>query len=184
VLTEGVLTDGVLIRDTARRLARDAWIERRLFEVLGAWSTDCPEPEVARLLAEQSHHHAWHASLLEERQPVLHDLAADELAPPASVVALLDALAAPSGTIERLTGLVRVVVPELLAGYEEQLAMANPVADAPVTRVLLLVVADEQEDWRAAVGVLRRMLRTERDVMGAAAHQSQLDGLLLLTRRD
>jgi len=177
-----VLTDGVLIRDTARQLARDAWIERRLFEILGAWSADCPEPDAARLLAEQSHHHAWHASLLEERQPVLHDLGADELAPPASLVALLDAVAAPTRTIERLTGLVRVVVPELLAGYEERLAVANPVADAPVARVLRLVVADEQEDWRAAVGVLRSMLRTEGDVVGATAQQSNLEGLLLRSR--
>lgn len=169
----------MFLRETARRLTRAAWLERRLFEIVGQWSADCPDADVARLFAVQSPHHAWRAALLEEHIPVLHDVPAEELAPSASLVAFTDAVAASTGTLERLAGLTRVVLPELLGSYEEHLTLATEVADAPVLRVLRLVVIDEQDDWRVAVTVLRSKLRAERDVVGVATHQSQLEGLLL-----
>jgi hypothetical protein len=169
----------VLIRDTARRLAHHAWVERRLFEVVGGWAANTSDGDVARVLGAQSYHHAWRASLFEERVPLLHDLDPGELEAPASLVAFLDAAAAPTDVLERLVGLVRVVVPDLVARYEEDLAAASPVADAPVIRALRLALADAQEDWRAALVLLRSRLRTEGDVVRAAAHQSALERLLL-----
>lgn len=169
----------MLIRDTARHLARHAWVERRLFEIVGGWAADTTDGDAARVLGAASHHHAWRASLLEEQVPLLHDLDPSQLEASASLVAFLDAVAAPADVLERLVGLVRVVVPDLVAGYEEDLAASSAVADAPVIRALRLVLADEQEDWRAALVLLRSHLRTEGDVVRAAAHQSALERLLL-----
>ncbi|MCU1375776.1 MAG: hypothetical protein JWO68_3062 [Actinomycetia bacterium] len=170
----------MLIRDAARFLAHHAWVERRLFEVVGGWSADTTDGDVARVLAAQSHHHAWHASLFEERVPLLHDLDASELEVPVALVTFVDAVAASGDDVERLVALARLVVPELLSRYQALLDTASPVADAPVARALRLVVTDEQEDWRAALALLRSHLRTEGDVVRAAAHQSKLERLLLI----
>ena len=169
----------MLIRETARRLARHRYVERRLFEVVGAWATDADEAEVVALLTAQAHHHAWHASLWEERLPVLHDQPSEELVPPVGLVTLLDAVAAPAELLERLVGLVRVVLPELLAGYQADVDAAVPVADGPMVRALRLVIDDEQQDWRAAASLLRSLVRGEEQVERAAAHQLRLERLLL-----
>jgi len=169
----------VLIRDTVRRLARRRWAERRLFEVLGGWSLDCPEPDVARHLAAQAHHHAWHASLWDERLPLLHDGDPADVVPPGELVALYDGMAAPRDTLERLVGLARVVLPALLAGYDADRAAATPVADAPVLRALGLVITDVENDWRATTTFLGSLVRTGAEEERAAAHQLRLEQLAL-----
>lgn len=172
----------MLIRDVARRLADHRHVERRLFEVVGAWALDAP-PRVAPLLAAASHHHAWHASLFDERVPVLHDQPAAELVAPAELDALLDAVAAPAELLERLVGLVRVVLPDQLARYQSDLDAASAVTDAPVARALRLVVEDVSTDWRAAAVVLRSLVVDEEAVERAAAHQLRLERLLLAAGR-
>lgn len=170
----------MLIREAAVRVARHHWVEQRLFQVLGTWSlaTDDVDVDVAMAWAAQSHHHAWHASLWEERLPVLHDLGPDQLGPSPALVALLDAFAEPIGVIERLVGVTRVVVPDLLAHYDADRSAATAVADAPMLRALALVIADEQADLRASVVLLTERLRNQDDVARATAHQSYLEHLL------
>jgi hypothetical protein len=166
----------VLIRDTARSLAHLAWVERRLFEVVGGWVVGTADGEVAAHLAAASMHHGWRASLLEERVPVLHDVDPSELDPPASLVAGLDAVAASADDLERLVALAQVVGPRLVVQHRALLAAATEVADAPVARALRLVVVDEEEDQRAAGVLLSPRLD---DGVRAAAHRSNLEGLLL-----
>jgi hypothetical protein len=166
----------VLIRDTARSLAHLAWVERRLFEVVGAWVVGTADGEVAALFAARSMHHGWRASLLEAQVPVLHDLDPVELAPPATTVDLLGAVAASADDLERLVALAQVVGPHLVARHEALLRAATPVADGPVARVLRLVVVDEQDDQRAAELLLSSRLRD--DGARAAAHRSALERLL------
>jgi hypothetical protein len=166
----------VLIRDTARRLAHLAWVERRLFEVVGAWVVGTADGEVAALFAARSMHHGWRASLLEEQVPVLHDLDPAELAPPDAFVHLLDAVAASADDRERLVALAHVVGPHLAARHQALLGDATPVADGPMARVLRLVVVDEQDDQRAAELLLSS--RFGDDDVRAAAHRSALERLL------
>ena len=168
----------MLIRETARRLAGHRWIERRLFECTGAWVKAEAHAPLTRLLAAESHHHAWRASMWDGLVPVLHDLDPTELEPPPADVALLDALAVTSGSVERLTGLARVVLPHVLRRYDDDLASATEVADAPVVRVLRLVSADARDDWRATDELLRSSLGAEDDAGRSAAHQSELERLL------
>lgn len=172
----------MLIRETARALARDVYVERRLFEMLGGWSIDAPDADAAALFGALSRHHGWRAQLLAELQPVLHDLDGATLAPSDAFAAYLDAAAAPSVTAVRLSGLVEVVLPERLDTYAERLRSANDVADAPVVRALGLVTTDGQADWRAASAVLRSLVRSESDASAEAAHQSKLTDLLAQVR--
>jgi hypothetical protein len=166
----------VLIRDAARLLARHAWVERRLFEVVGGWAADTTDGEVAGAFAALSHHCAWHAELLEARGPLLHDVERAPASP--ELVAYLDAVAASADDDERLVALVRVVLPDQLAQYEALLTSTTPVSDAPVIRAVRLVVADEQDDWRATGLLLRSRPTTDGDRLRLATHQSNLDLLL------
>jgi hypothetical protein len=168
----------VLIRDAARTLARHAWLERRLFEVVGGWVAGTADGEVAAVLAATSVHHGWHATLFEERVPLLHDLEPSELEPPAALVRYVDGVAASSGDLERLVAVADVVLPERIARYEALLAGASPVSDAPVARALRLVLTDEQDDRWTAAEVLLPRLREEGDGVRAAAHRSALERLL------
>ena len=168
----------MLIREQALRIARHRGAERRLFEIVGAWSIDERNADVSRFFAAAARHHAWRASMWEELQPVLHDVDADTFEMPAAVVAAFDAIATSSTTAERLAAVGAVVLPAIVARYEHDLA-ADPVADAPVIRVLRLVVSDAKEDWQAAALLQRSVVRTEEDIDRAAAHQSRLEVLLL-----
>jgi hypothetical protein len=169
----------MLIVDAARQLARDVHRERRLFEILGAWSSDATDTDAVRLFAVQSRHQAeWFAALA----PVLHDVDDAALAPPAALVDYLAAVAAPASDATRLVSLVEVVLPELLAGHEAALAAANECADGPVERVRRRVLLGMQEDWRAATQVLHGGRWSGHDVEGSAAHRSVLQTLARAAR--
>lgn len=135
------------IDDTARAIARARWLELRCFEILGGWVSSTPEPEVKLVFARQSHHHAWHAELFERVRPVASglDVAHHDEADPRwrGVLAELEAL---TTTADRLAGAFLVLLPTKLAEYEEWLAAADPVQDAPLRRWLGFVCADEHAD--------------------------------------
>ncbi|HVL29081.1 MAG TPA: hypothetical protein VM263_10260 [Acidimicrobiales bacterium] len=129
---------------TARRYAA---VERRLFEVVGAWVPDTPEPEVKLALRLASFRHAWHAELWEGLAGAapLHPEEAD-------VGPLLAAVT----TAERLTAFYGVVLPGLVGGYERLLGEAadDVAAGGPLRRLLTLALADD----RAELAEGRRLL--------------------------
>lgn len=172
------------LEDTARRLAGYAWVERRLFEVLGAWVGTVPEVGVKMALSTHSSRHAWHAELWEERLPAPPGPGAGGLVAPADddVAAFLEAVAEPEDpgrTVEKLVGVYRVLIPRTVAAYTYHLAHASTVSDAPTVRWLRLVIQDEVEDWREGEMLLQSLLRTDEDVRRAAHHQARLEGLVV-----
>jgi hypothetical protein len=84
------------IEQSARRIGRHAWLEMRLFEVLGRWSGTVPDPRARAAFATHSRQHAWHAELWHGLLPAVPHLGAAELVAPdeaaAAIVAGLDAL--------------------------------------------------------------------------------------------
>ena len=164
----------MLLRDTARMLVGEAWLERRLFEVVGTWSAAATDPDVARVLAVESRHHGWRASVWDELVPVLHDVDPEV---PGELVALVDALAELDGPLDQVAS-VAAVLRERLQVHRDQLAEAVPVADAPVMRGLRLVVVDEEEDWRAADVLLRSLVQSGDDEVRVVTRQSHLLRLL------
>lgn len=152
------------IERSGQRIGRHAWIEMRLFEVLGRWSGSVVEPQARALFARQSHHHAWHAELWHDLLPALPHLPAAELVAPddaaAQLVAALGDMdgstepASDDGVAARLDAVYGVALPQLVDSYTDHLEHTTVIADGPTTRVLRLVLADLADD-RAAGEELR-----------------------------
>jgi len=172
----------------ARVVGAYQWVERRLFEILGAWVRSEPVVEARLLFDVHSAHHGWHAELWAQRLPVLDGLdpATLTLPPSVEVDRLLVAVAggppaagpAGGGTLLRLVGLARVVLPRLVAGYGLHLRRATLTTDGPVARALRLVVQDEIEAWQAAETMVQTLVHRPHDVAVVTAHQQALEEML------
>jgi len=187
----------------ARLVGSYQWVERRLFEVLGAWVVSESVPEAQLLFDIYSQQHAWHAELLAERLPALDtvDPGALVLPPSAEVDRMLGVLAgvvpaddhaaggsligtgaggdAPAGgTLPRLVGIGRVVLARLVTGYTLHLRRLSPVADAPLARCLRLVLRDETEQWQALEALTQALLRRPHDVAVVSSHQQRLEEII------
>lgn len=172
------------LEETARRLGCYRWIEMRTFEILGSWVAEVPEAEAKVMLAGHAPQHGWHAGVWLDRLPALAHLDAASLTRPANeaVAAFVEALAGAGGpdrTLEKLTGVYRVLVPYKIAAYAHHLAHASPVADAPLARWLRFVLDDEATGRHRGEAVIQRMLGGEADVRRAADHQARLEALLV-----
>ncbi|MGO9341890.1 MAG: hypothetical protein ACLP6E_05135 [Acidimicrobiales bacterium] len=174
--------------ESARLLGCYRWVELRLFEVLGNWVATEIEPEVRLLFDVQSRHHAWHAQLWGERIPDVDAVVDPDLltvAPDEGTDELLSTLGGvhgseegSGGTLVRLVGLARVVLPRLVCGYGYHLSRAVAVSDAPVIRALRLAVRDDIEDWQAVELMVQSLIRRPHDVAVVTAHQQRLEALV------
>jgi len=163
----------------ARRAGASRWLDARLFEIVGGWVASEPEPEVKITFANHASHFGWHASLWGERLPSLHDVdPASWVHPGEGVEPAVTRLAEAVGTVERLVGVYRVLLPRLAAAHAEHLGAASAVTDGPTIRTLRLVLGDELEDQRAGERLLHTLLRTPPEVDRAAAHQAAVESLL------
>jgi hypothetical protein len=194
---------GVLSLHAQSRLVGSyQWVERRLFEVLGSWVVSEPVPEAQVLFDAYSQQHAWHAELFADRLPALDSVDPDTLVLPPSAEMdrmlnvlsgavsddehsthdgslLGDASGAPAGgTLPRLVGLGRVVVPRLVTGYALHLRRVSTVADAPMARCLRLVLRDEIEQWQALEALTQALLRRPHDVAVVTGHQQRLEAMI------
>lgn len=174
---------GMGIEEWVRVLGQVVWLERRCFEVLGGWVAAEPEPAAKLLLGRQYAHHAFHADLVAGVVPDLRPGAAAEAVRPAgrAVGDFFDALAAldgPGETVERLAGAYGVLLPRKVAAYEQLRAATTAVAEAPVDRVLRLVLVDEGDDLEAGEATLRALLDAEGAERRAAELQVRLEALL------
>jgi len=180
------------------------WLERRLFEVLGSWVASEPVPEAQVLFDVYSQQHAWHAELFADRLPALDSLDPVTLVlpPSAEVDRMLAVLAGAvpagdrpasagsligpgedstfrsGGTLPRLVGVGRVVLPRLITGYNLHLRRVSPVVDAPTTRCLRLVLRDEMEEWQALEALTQALLRRPHDVAVVTGHQQRLEEMI------
>jgi hypothetical protein len=169
--------------DTARRIGHHLWVERQLFEWLGAWSRMELDPEVTAFLGEMSARHGWHAELLFARLPELREVDAERLVVPGSdgakeVLAAVCLEPDPSQVVEALAGYQRVLLPVLLGSYRELVAGASPVADASLVRWLGFVVGDDVDEWLRGDALVRSLLGDADGVRRAAERQRELEHLL------
>lgn len=137
---------GLTIDDSARFLGHVSWIERRLFEVLGGFVADTPEPAVKLALARHSRHHAWYAELIEPLRPDTRDHDLEARAPlDAGWRSRVNKMLAATATPQRLERLIDTLV-GTIALYEQYLGATRAVRDAPIRRVLGLVVDAERAE--------------------------------------
>jgi hypothetical protein len=170
--------------ETARRIGHLMWVEVRLFEVLGGWAEAVPELEAKLQLGAQAPHHAWHAELLQGLLPTAHEIRPEQfvLPPNDELVAFVDALASPTGTeftVEKLTGVYRVVLPHQIAAHTFHLNCASTVTVAPAARALRFILTDELDDWRTGEMLLQSLTDSPELIDRALTQQARLQKLLL-----
>jgi hypothetical protein len=175
----------VLTLDESARLAGGyAWIELRLFEIVGRWVTGVDQAEAKVLLATHARHHAERAEQWLELRPVVAGRDPDELvaAPGAGAKAALDVLAdlgsGDASGLERAAGLYRVVVPRLVTAYGRHRHAATAVADGPVRRALRLVLTDLVADWQDGEALVQQLVRSPADATRAAEAQAAVESAL------
>ena len=97
-------------------------------------------------------------------------------------VAFIDAMTepeAPEQTIEKLVGVYRVLIPHKIAAYTYHLNNTSTITDAPTIRSLKFALGDEFEDWRDGEMLIQSLIDSDAEVDRAAAHQAQLEKLML-----
>lgn len=171
-------------RQSAQRVRRYLWIESRLFEVLGGWVQAVPEVEVKVLLATHARRHATHADLWRQMLPDRRGHEPDRFGDPPSPAlrAFVDALAAPSApdaTVEKLVGVYRVALPQLIEAHTRHLAHTNMVSDRPTVRALELVLDDHVGQGRDGESLLRALAGSQAATERADRHRELLARLLL-----
>ena len=194
----------VALEAQARVVGSYQWVERRLFEVLGSWVASEPVADAQVLFDVYSQQHAWHAELFADRLPALDsvDPATLMMSPRGDVERMFGVLAGTvrddestdtearaarggpdgsvpaGGTLPRLVGVGRVVLPRLVTGYTLHLRRLSAVADAPLIRALRLVLRDEVEQWQAVESLTESLLRRPHDVAVVSSHQQRLEALV------
>jgi hypothetical protein len=172
------------VEETARRVGNYKWAEMRLFEVLGGWVATVPELDVKLVLGRHTYHHAWHSELWHKRLPELREMNQERLTLPPNpeFEKFMDAVRepeAPELTIEKLTGVYRVLIPRFIAVYTYHLNGTSSITDAPTIRSLKFALQDEFEDWRDGEMLLQSLIDTPEKVERAARRAQQLEELYL-----
>jgi hypothetical protein len=141
----------LIISDLITRLTRWSAMEDATFALLGGWVTTTGDAEMKLLFAEQSHHHAWHASLWRAATPMV---AHDHDGLDKTVASYFDELAGEADDLRRLVACARVLAPIRLSEYHAAIATFSPVSDGPAARAAALVVADQERDRFVAEALL------------------------------
>lgn len=143
------------IDDLTKRATRWIALEGLLFETLGRWARELPEPAVKRTLATWCHRHAWHADLWRARLPVIpHHEVGDDAGN--WIKPLRDVLAGVGSTADALDALSAPILQALETALAEHRDALDPRLDGPTARVLDLVATDLERE-----GPALRALRSE-----------------------
>jgi hypothetical protein len=130
------------IDELGRRARRWIAVEELLFETLGRWARELPDPSVKRLFGTWCHRHAWHAELWRERLPTVGALDGEDDDVDGWIAPVRAALADVSTSAEAIAALRQSVLPALEDAVAEHRDGIDPLLDRPTARVLDLVAAD------------------------------------------
>jgi hypothetical protein len=147
------------VDDSARRIRNYRYAEERMMRVLGGWIALTPELPAKLLFGRHvwdcaQHADAWGRRLPELRAPAQTSEPAND-----AMVAFMDLLESPEGprqTLERITGVYRVLKPHLVTVYARHWAATNPVYEPPTRRILVRCLEEERRHAAAGAVVLER----------------------------
>lgn len=158
------------LQESAALVGGHCWIERRLFERLGAWSQLADVPAAKVLLDRHAQHAAWRGEQWWDRLPILAPVDRDELVIAPSGWSQVLAGHRDVATTEALLALAyRVFLPRLSSRYGRHADQAAPVPDAPVIRTLGHVVADVRADWAQGERLTEDLLLDQAAIANASA---------------
>jgi hypothetical protein len=165
------------VEATARRIRRYRYAEERMMRVMAGWIALTPEVPAKLLLGRQVWDCAQHADHWGKRLPELRAPAQVSEAPSPEFARFLDALEgreAWAETIERLTGVYRVLKPHLVAVYAQHLERVNPVYEPPTRRILERCLADERRHVTDGEAVLDALAQAPGGRARASAWEREL----------
>jgi|GEM_PF-638968 hypothetical protein len=165
---------GLSVAETASRLRRFAYVERRLMRLLASRVVTIPERHVKALLARLQYEHAqladaWQARVVELRTSKGRlDAVPDE-----ALAILFDEAEHLPGTYVFLSAVAVQLLPALRAAYESYLEQANDLADYAGVRLAKQALAAGVEHERLLACTLAEVHSTdpERDEAGAWAQR-------------
>jgi hypothetical protein len=150
------------VDDAARRIRHYRYVEERLMRVMGGWIALTPELPAKLIFGRHVWDCAQHADLWGRRLPELRAPAQQSEPANDGVVKLMEAFESVEGprqTLERLTGVYRVVKPHLVTVYARHLESTNPVYEPPTRRILERCLGEERRHAASGVIVLDRLTR-------------------------
>ena len=175
----------VHVEESARRVGHYKWIEMRLFEALGGWVATVPELDVKMRLGTHCYHHAWHAELWHKRLPELREMNPERLT---------HAGQRRAGRLRRRHDRARGAradhreagrrLPGAASRTRSRRTRTTSTTRArsptrPRSGRSSFVLQDEFEDWRDGEMLIQSLIETPDEVERAAAHQAQLEKLML-----
>lgn len=169
------------VEAAAQRVRHYRYAEERMMRVLAGWIALTPELPAKLLMGRQVWDCAQHADLWGKRLPELRAPAQVSEPPSDAFVRFMDALEGRDAwgeTLERLTGIYRVLKPHLVATYAEHLARANPVYEPPTRRILERCLQEERQHIADGTRVLEALTDTEGRRARVTAWEKELGELL------
>jgi hypothetical protein len=169
------------VDDSARRIRHYRFAEERMLRALGGWIALTPELGAKLLFGRHVWDCAQHADAWGRRLPELRAAAQQSEPPNDAMVAFMDLLESPEGprqTLERVTGVYRVLKPHLVTVYARHLASTNAVYEPPTRRILARCLDEERRHAAAGAIVLDRLARDAGARGRAAEWERRLVGAL------
>jgi hypothetical protein len=149
--------------------------------VMAGWIALTPELPAKLLLGRQVWDCAQHADQWGKRLPELRAPAQVSEPPSPEFVRFFDALEGREAwgeTLERLTGVYRVLKPHLVAVYTAHLGHVNPVYEPPTRRILERCLGDEQRHVAEGQAVLAALAHAPDGLARVTAWERELRGKL------
>jgi hypothetical protein len=169
------------VRQSATYIMNYRYAEERMMRMMGGWIALTPELPVKLETARQVYEDALHADALGKRLAELRSQAQVSRPPNEAFVAFMNAIEDKEewgDTIERLTGIYRVLKPHLVAHYSAHIAAANPVYEPPTLRILAHLAEDEKRHVERGSVLLQDLLGSAEAHRRATKWQAQLEEML------
>ena len=152
-----------------------------MMRMMGGWIALTPEIPVKLEMARQVYECALHADSLGKRLGELRSQAQVSRPPNEAFVTFMNAIEDKEqweDTIERLTGIHRVLKPHLMANYSAHVTAANPVYEPPTLRILAHLLEDEKRHIERGLVLLNALLDSPEKHRRAVTWQAHLEQLL------
>jgi hypothetical protein len=155
---------GLAVDENVKLLRRCNFLESCLYRMCAAFINSTPEWEVKQALSfhlylDGEHSQSLRQRVAELRKPPLYL----DKCPDSRLESLINEALRSSNTIELLVAFFGVLRPALIAAYEHQLELTNPIFDYPTCRILRTIVAEERQMVEWGTEALRGLIRTEED---------------------
>jgi len=169
------------VRQSASFIMNYRYAEERMMRMMAGWIALTPEIPVKLEMARQVYECALHADALGKRLGELRSQAQVSRPPNEAFVTFISAIEDKEqweDTIERATGIYRVLKPHLVTHYSAHVTAANPVYEPPTLRILAHLVDDEKRHIERGLVLLDNLLDTPEKHRRAASWHAQLEELL------